>query len=76
VFFLHRVDGNDVLVTDGRGRPSLAREPLSCRAADRQLGGQHLNGHDAVQLFIEALEHNTHSTTADDFQDLVMVESP
>jgi hypothetical protein len=75
VCFFDGMDGNDVLVTDGGGSPGLAREALARRAADGHFGGKDLDGDHAAQLLVEALEHHAHAATANDFQDLVMIES-
>ncbi len=49
-------------------------EALAGGGAGRQLRGQHLDGHDAVQLLVEGPQHDAHAAAADHFQHLVMAQ--
>ena len=71
---LDGVDGDDVVVADGRGGLGLAGEAPAGGGAGRQLRGQHLDGHDAVQLRVEGPQHDPHAAAADDLEDLVMAQ--
>lgn len=73
--FLDRINGDDVIVADGRLRLGLAREALAGGGVGRQLRRHHLDGHNAVQLFIEGPQHNAHTAAADDFLDFIMAQA-
>ena len=67
-----RMDGDDVIVADGRLGLGLARKAPAGGAVGRQLRRHHLDRHHAVQLVIECPKHNPHAAATDDFEDLVM----
>ena len=61
---IDRMDGHDVLVSDGRHGPRLAGEPAPRRRAVRQRGGEHLDRHRPVERRVACLEHHAHPTPA------------
>jgi hypothetical protein len=49
----------------------LASEPSPRRAAGRQFGSEHLDGHEPIQGGVEPLEHDPHPTTSDHAANLI-----
>ena len=69
---LDGVDGDHILVADGRGRPRLAEEPLAGRRGRGQERRHELDGDEPVQLLVERLDHGPEAAVAQDLQHLVM----
>ena len=69
---LDGVDGDDVLVADGRGRPRLAQEPLAGRRGRGQERGHELDGDEPMQLLVERLHHDPEAAVPEHLQHLVM----
>ena len=70
------VDRDDVLVDDGCRGLGLAHEPLAGGWIGGQLGRQHLDGDDAVELRVVGLENHAHAAAAEYFQNLVVSYPP
>ena len=69
------VDGDDMVVDDGRGGLGLAGEPPAGGAAGGHLRGQDLDRHDAAQRRVERLEHDAHAPLAQHADDLIRPEA-
>ncbi len=65
VGLFHRMDRDDMVVGHRGGGLGLAQEAFAGNAAGRQLGGQHLDGHDTMQGWIERLQHDPHPAPTD-----------
>jgi hypothetical protein len=74
MLFVDGMNGDDMLMHDGGARPRRTNESVARRTVRGQFRRQYLDGHDAVQLFIERLEDRAESAFADNFQDFVMVK--
>jgi hypothetical protein len=70
------VDGADVGVPDGGRRPRLAQEPLPGGTAGvvPAAEGRHLDGHDAVQLWVKSPADHAHAPGAQAADDLVAAQ--
>jgi hypothetical protein len=66
------MDGDDAVVLHSGCRPRLAHEALPGRAVAGQRGREHLDGDDAMELFIERPEHHPHPSGAEYLQHLVV----
>jgi hypothetical protein len=64
VGLLHRVDGDDVRLVEGRDRLRLALESLQPLCIRRHLGRQHLDRHLAVERRVGRLPHLAHASFA------------
>ena len=69
------VDGDDVVVADGGGGAGLADEAPTGGAGGGQRCRQHLDGDDAQELGVAGTQNDAHAAAADDFEDLVMIQS-
>ncbi len=72
--FVHRVDGDDVVVADGSPGPGLAHKAPAGRVAAGQVGTEHLDGHQALQLVVKRLQHDAETALTQHFQHLVMAQ--
>ena len=67
---IDRMNRDDVIVTDRR-RLSLTQEPLPRLRLTRQLGGQHLDRDDAIELAVHRPQYDSHAAAPDDLQNLI-----
>ena len=74
-FFFHGVNGDDVLVRHGGGRPGFSQEPLAWRRGRGQFGTHQLDRHHSVQLLIKRLGDDAERAASQDLLDLVMRQS-
>jgi hypothetical protein len=65
------IDGDDVLVLDGRGQPGLAQEAAVELGVGRQGRPHDLQGHRAAEVGVLGLEDDAHGADPQDLQDAV-----
>ena len=69
------MNGDDVIMADGRRRPRLASEAQPARFAGSQVRGQHLDGDNAIERWIQRAEHDAHAAAADHVRDEIGAEA-
>ena len=72
VLLVDRVNRDDIDVADRRSRAGLAQEPSPRPIAVGLKRTDQLDRDDAIELRVEALEHDPHPAAAEDAEDLVM----
>lgn len=75
VLFVDRVNGHHMLVGDRSGSTGFPDEPPAGRRVGGEFSGDHLDRHDAVQLFVERFEDRPHPSLPYDLQNVVVAES-
>jgi hypothetical protein len=69
------VNRDDVVLNHGRRRAGFAQKALAGRGGRRQMGREHFDRHDAMQRFIERLEHDAKPSLTQYFKHVVLAES-
>ena len=74
--FVDGVNRHHVRMTHGRGGLRLAPKTASRVRVGGQFGCEHLDGDDAIEVRVQAAQHDPHAAAADDFGDLVRPQRP